>query len=1159
MKIAPGIRALLLAMLFVLTRSAVSAQTLPSPWAGADIGNPQVVGTSTYSSGTFTITASGSDIWGTSDQFRFVYRPVTGDVEIRARIASISQAHRWSKTGVMIRESLTAQSRHVMMIGSAGAGYAFQRRAQTGGNSDNTAGPGTNPPGWVRLVRAGDQFSAYFSTNGVNWQLVGTDTIPMGNTVYVGLPVTSHSNSVAATAKLDSVNVISASTPNQPPAISITAPAANSQYTAPASVAINATATDPENAMLSVDFYANQTLISRDTTAPYSATFTTSTPGGYSLTAVAHDADGNSTTSGAIPITVQGAGNQVPTVSLTSPTNGAQFTAPATISLAANATDPENQLARVEFYSGATLLGSDTTSPYSFSWTNVAAGTYSLTARAFDTAGGTATSAAVSVTVSAAAGGLPNGMIAADVGAPAIVGQTSYSGGTYTVRGGGMDIWDPVDQFQFAYQQVTGDTEIVARIASLTNTDAWAKAAVMIRETLTGNARHAALAITPVASTGAWFGRRLQAGGTTVRTIQGTTTAPAWVRLVRAGNVITGYWSTNGTTWTLVGSDTISMNSTVYVGLVANSHSASAATTVVFDNVSIRTTSSNQPPTVALTAPANGAQFTAPGSIAMTATASDPENQLSRVEFLNGTTVLATDTTAPYSFTWSNVVPGTYSLRAVAYDGAGANAMSATVGVTVQSASNQVPAVSLTSPTNGALFTAPATINLAANATDPENQMARVEFYSGTTLLGTDTTAPYSFSWTSVPAGTYALTAKAYDTAGANATSAAVSVTVTGTTGGLPSGRIAADIGSPAITGQTSYSNGTYTVLAGGLDIWDLSDQFHFVYQPVTGNTEIIARVASLTNTDAWAKAGVMIRETLTGSSRHAMMAITPTSANGAWFGRRSQPGGTTVRTSAGMTTTPAWVRLVRSGSVITAYWSTNGTTWTLVGSETISMASTVYVGLAATSHNASSATTAAFDNVAVTTPTGNQPPAVALTAPANGATFTAPATINLTATASDPENQLSRVEFYSGTTLVGTDTTAPYSFSWGNVAAGTYSLTARSYDTAGASATSAAVTVTVSGTSSGAPTSVLFTASADHATNVTSYRLSVYAAGANPATATPVATSDLGKPTPDANNEITVNRATFFSALAPGNYISTVTAIGPGGQTSSAPVAFTR
>ena len=156
MKNAPGIRALLLAMLFVLTRSAVSAQTLPSPWVSTDIGSPRVAGGATQSSGTFTITASGSDIWGTSDQFRFVYQPVTGDVEIVARVVSVTQAHRWSKAGVMIRESLTAQSTHAMMVGSAGAGFAFQRRVQTGGSSDNTAGPANAPPGWVRLVRKGD-------------------------------------------------------------------------------------------------------------------------------------------------------------------------------------------------------------------------------------------------------------------------------------------------------------------------------------------------------------------------------------------------------------------------------------------------------------------------------------------------------------------------------------------------------------------------------------------------------------------------------------------------------------------------------------------------------------------------------------------------------------------------------------------------------------------------------------------------------------------------------------------------------------------------------------------------------------------------------------------------------------------------------------------
>ena len=89
--------------------------------------------------------------------------------------------------------------------------------------------------------------------------------------------------------------------------------------------------------------------------------------------------------------------------------------------------------------------------------------------------------------------------------------------------------------------------------------------------------------------------------------------------------------------------------------------------------------------------------------------------------------------------------------------------------------------------------------------------------------------------------------------------------------------------------------------------------------------------------------------------------------------------------------------------------------------------------------------------------------------------------------------------------------------------------------------------------------TGVAFTASADHATNVTSYRLEIFAASANPATSTPIASSDLGKPTPDATGTITVDRATFFGSLAAGQYLASVKAIGPGGQTQSAAVAFTR
>jgi hypothetical protein len=100
---------------------------------------------------------------------------------------------------------------------------------------------------------------------------------------------------------------------------------------------------------------------------------------------------------------------------------------------------------------------------------------------------------------------------------------------------------------------------------------------------------------------------------------------------------------------------------------------------------------------------------------------------------------------------------------------------------------------------------------------------------------------------------------------------------------------------------------------------------------------------------------------------------------------------------------------------------------------------------------------------------------------------------------------------------------------------------------------------VTVNAATSTVPRLVVFHASADDATLVTSYRFDVFANGANPSTATPIASSDLGKPTPDANGDDTVDRSAFFTALAPGTYVATVSAIGGGGTGRSAPVTFTR
>ena len=419
-------------------------------------------------------------------------------------------------------------------------------------------------------------------------------------------------------------------------------------------------------------------------------------------------------------------------------------------------------------------------------------------------------------------------------------------------------------------------------------------------------------------------------------------------------------------------------------------------------------------------------------------------------------------------------------------------------------------------------------------------------------------------SWTTIGSVTLPLGASAYvgiavtsHNAGARTTATVSDVSVIRK--GLPQGQQSRDIGSPAVAGATSYSSGVYTVKGAGVDIWSAADQFQFVYQPMTGNAEVVARVASLGSVNAWSKAGVMIREALTAESRHASMFASV--SKGYAFQRRPDTGGLSVHTSGGSGAPPGWVRLVRTGDLFEAYRSADGVSWTRVGSDTIPMTNTVYVGLAVTSHDASRTTTAVVDNVKITGSTSsNGAPAVSVTAPVNGAQYTLPTTIGIAASATDPEGRMASVDFYAGSTLITRDTSSPYSASWTPSAAGSYSLTAVAHDADGGSSTSAAVTVTVGTTTTTSPPRyVVFTASSNHATAVTSYLFKVFAAGANPATATPITSSDLGKPTPAANNDITVDRSALFNALAPGSYLSTVTAIGPGGQAQSAPATFSR
>jgi len=185
-----------------------SLKTIPLPWQQKDIGATAAAGNAGVRGQTFIVTGSGSDVWDNADEFHFVYQEISGDLEIQARVISLTATDPWAKAGVMIRNTLDANSSHAMMVMSAANGLAFQRRTSTGGSSSHTAGTNTNAPYWVRLTRSGSRLTAYESQTGANWAQVGTVTISMPDPVYVGLMVTAHNDGALCEARFEDVKLI---------------------------------------------------------------------------------------------------------------------------------------------------------------------------------------------------------------------------------------------------------------------------------------------------------------------------------------------------------------------------------------------------------------------------------------------------------------------------------------------------------------------------------------------------------------------------------------------------------------------------------------------------------------------------------------------------------------------------------------------------------------------------------------------------------------------------------------------------------------------------------------------------------------------------------------------------------------------------------------
>ena len=907
---------------------------------------------------------------------------------------------------------------------------------------------------------------------------------------------------------------------NALPTASFVAPVDGSVVAPSSAVPLSATASDSDGTITKVEFYRGVTLVATVTAAPYSFTNPALAAGTYAFTAKAYDNNGGVTTSATVNVRV----NALPIVAISAPASGTVMPPPGSVALAANASDSDGSIAKVEIYRGAVLVVTLIAAPYTFTDGPVVSGTYSYTAKAYDGDGGVTTSTAVSVRVNSLPGvaisAPADGTVLAPPATVAVTATAADSDGTIAkvelYRGGTLIATDTAAPYTFS------DPGLVPGTYSYT-----VKAYDNNGGTSTSNVVSVRVNALPSVAINAPATGTVVPPGTSVSLAADAADsdgAIAKVEFYRGAALIA----------------TVSAAPYVYTdgAQVSGSYSYTAK---AYDNnggigtsaaVSVRV---NALPTVAITAPANGAVLAPGASANFTISVTDSDGTISKVELYRGATLIATLSAAPYTAVDGNLAPGSYSYTAKAYDSNGGVTTSAAVSVRV----NALPSVAITTPIDGMVLAPSATVVLTATAADSDGTIAKVEFYRNGTLLAADTAAPYTYSNTAVPVGSYSYTAKAYDNNGGVTTSTPIAVKVNAAPSvaltSPAAGTVVQPSGSVNLAATATDTDGTVVKVEfyRGTTLLGTATAAPYTYSDTgapSGTYSYSARAYD-DNGAVTASAGVSVRV----NALPNLVITTPAA------GTVLQPPASLTFTATASDTdgTVAKVELYRGTTLlktlIAAPYTVNDTALT----------SGIY-----------SYTANAYDNNGGVSSTSvsvrvNTLPAVAITTPANGAVLP-PGSAALSIAASDSDGAVSKVELYRGTTLIATLNQAPYGYSDRPLAPGTYTYTAKAYDDNNAVTTSPAVSVRVN-----ALPSVAITAPASGTLLVTpgSVSISVVASDSDGTIAKvelyrgglPVATLTA---TPYAFTE---------GPLVPGNYSYTAKAYdNDGGVTGSSPVALT-
>ena len=564
-----------------------------------------------------------------------------------------------------------------------------------------------------------------------------------------------------------------------PPTVAITAPTAGTSVSGLRTV--SATATD-DVAVAGVQFKVDGADIgAEDTTSPYAISWTTTgvANGSHTLTAVARDAGGNTTTSAPISVTVNNPDITPPSVAVTAPAGGASVL--GTVSVTGTATDNVGVVG-VQFKLDGVALGvEDTTSPYSTSWntTGTTNGPHTLTATARDAVGNSATSAGVSVNVNNPDITPPTVSMTAPASGATIIGTVSVTatasdnvgvvGVQFRIDGAALGAEDTSSPWSVSWTSTTAVNGTHALTAVARDAAGNTKTSTGISVTVNNPDT-----TVPTVSVTA------PAGGASVQgTVSVTATASDNIGVVgvqfRLDGVVLGAEDTTSpyaASWSTTATSNGAHTLTAVARDAAGNTATSAGVSVTVNNPD------TTPPAVSVTAPASGA--TVVGTVTVTGNATDNVGVVGVQFRLDGNPLGAEDTSSPWSVSWDSTAAanGPHTLTAVARDAAGNTTTSAAISVTVNNPDVTPPTVSITAPLDGAVVLL--SVSVTASATDNRG-VTGVQFkLDGANLGAEDTSAPYAIIWDTltIPNGAHTLTAVARDAAGNTTTAVTVTVTV---------------------------------------------------------------------------------------------------------------------------------------------------------------------------------------------------------------------------------------------------------------------------------------------------------------------------------------------------------------------------------------------